>query len=100
MQSFIYGIGQMSRCFILSLIAAVSSLPALAEELPSQRFGALASVNYVVHGAEQADPRAKDRAALELYRQGLAYARRGETGRAFYDFNKALELEPALALAY
>lgn len=41
-----------------------------------------------------------DPAALELYRRGLEYARRGDAHHAFGDFNKALELEPELARAY
>lgn len=90
----------MTRWFILSLIAAASSVPALAEELPCQRLAAPASVSYFVPAAAQGELRANDRRAVQLYRQGLADARKGETGRAFYNFNKALELEPGLALAY
>jgi Flp pilus assembly protein TadD len=41
-----------------------------------------------------------DPAALDFYRRGLAHARMGDAEQAFGNFNKALELEPDLTLAY
>ena len=88
----------MFRCFILSLIVAATTMPTVGEELPCQRFAASASRNYCMLTA--ANAQANGPAALELYRRGLAYARRGDADQAFGDFNTALELEPGLALAY
>ena len=90
----------MFKCIILSLIAAATSVPAAAHELPSQRFAATAGRNYCMLTADHPNPPAKGPAALELYRQGLAYARRGDADRAFRYFKKALDQEPDLALAY
>jgi len=90
----------MFRCFILSLIVAATIIPTVGEELPCQRFAASASRNYCVLTADRPNAQANGPAALELYRRGLAYARKGDAVQAFGDFNKALELEPGLALAY
>jgi hypothetical protein len=88
----------MFRCFILSLIVAATTIPTVGEELPCQRFAASAGRNYCMLTAATAQ--ANGPAALDLYRRGLASARRGDADQAFGDFDKALELEPGLALAY
>lgn len=90
----------MFRCFILSLIVAATTVPTVGEELPCQRLAASASRNDCMLTADHPNAQANGPAALELYRRGLAYARRGDADQAFGDFNKALELEPGLALAY
>ena len=84
---------------MLGFVAA-ASLPALAEDNPCQLPTALAGKSgcllIAAHPAAQAD----DRAALELYRRGLDRAHKGQSHQAFGDFNRALELDPALAVAY
>ena len=90
----------MFRCFILSLIVAATAMPTVGEELPCQRFAASAGRNYCMLTAAHANAQANGPAALDLYRRGLASARRGDADQAFGDFDKALELEPGLALAY
>lgn len=84
---------------LLGLVAA-APLPALAEDNPCQLLMAPAGKSgcllIAVHPAAQAD----DHAALELYRRGLARARKGQSRQAFGDFNHALELDPKLAVAY
>ncbi len=90
----------MFKYFILSLIVVGTSVPTVAHELPCQQFAAPASRNYCVLTAIHPNPQANVPAALELYRRGLGHARRGDADRAFDDFNKALELEPGLAIAY
>jgi hypothetical protein len=80
---------------VLGFVAA-APLPALAEDnacqLPTGKGGCLLTAHPAAH--------ADDRAALELYRRGLAHAREGQSHQAFGDFNRALELDPALAVAY
>ena len=89
----------MLRYFISSLIAVVmSSLPTVAQEAPCQP--SHGGGNYCVLTMDHPCQPENDPEALELYRRGLAYARRGDAHQAFGDFNKALELEPELDLAY
>jgi hypothetical protein len=93
----------MSKSFPLGFVAllgfvAAASLPALAENTPCQ-LGPEANSGCLLiaaHPTAQGD----DRAALDLYRRGLARAQKGKSPEAFGDFNRALELDPALAVAY
>jgi hypothetical protein len=95
----------MSKRFLLGLVAVIgfvgaASLPALAESRPCQLSMAPAGATGCLLIADHPAPQADDRAALELYRSGLARARKGESHQAFGDFNQALELDPALTVAY
>jgi hypothetical protein len=84
---------------VLGFIAA-ASLPAFAEDTPCQLLTQPAGQGGCLLIADHPAPQADDRAALELYRSGLTRARNGESHQAFGDFNRALELDPALAVAY
>jgi len=90
----------MLRRFILSWIATATFTPAFAEELLCQRSAAAAAVNGCVLAAAHSNVDVTSLRALELYRRGLTYARKGDADRAFRDFNKALESEPGLTIAY
>jgi hypothetical protein len=84
---------------VLAFVAA-ASLPARAESKPCQLSMAPAGASGCLLIADHPAPQADDRAALELYRSGLTRAHKGESHQAFGDFNRALELDPALAVAY
>ena len=90
----------MIRTFIFTLIAVATSVPTFAEELPRGQLATLATSNGRMPAADHSAARTHAPAALDLYRRGLAYARRGDADQAFGNFNKAIELEPDLTLAY
>jgi hypothetical protein len=96
---------QMSKYSILGFIAvlglsAAAALPARAEGNPCQRFAEPAGNGGCLLIADHPPPQGNDGAAIELYRRGVARARRGESHGAFGDFNRALELDPGLSVAY
>jgi hypothetical protein len=90
----------MLRRFILSWIATATFTPAFAEELDCQRSAVAAAVTGCLLAAAYSNVDVTSLQALELYRRGLTFARKGDADRAFRDFNKALESEPGLAVAY
>jgi Flp pilus assembly protein TadD len=91
----------MIKSFIVALIAVATSVPTFAEELPRGQLAALATSNNRMLAADHSSKaQTNGPAALDLYRLGLAHARMGDAEQAFGNFNKALELEPDLTLAY